>query len=62
MKFEYKHVTLPLGSVPRSVGFDAVVSMELNEYAAQGWRIISATRLGIGITPTSVILERPVNV
>jgi hypothetical protein len=62
MKFEYKYVTLPLGSVPRSVGFDAVVSMELNEYAAQGWRVVSATRLGIGSNPLAVVFERPFNV
>ena len=55
---EYKYVTLPVGSIPRSVGFDAVVSMELNEYAAKGWRVSSVTRLGLGTTPMAVVFER----
>lgn len=61
MKFEYKYVTLPVGVIPKSVGFDAVVSMELNEFAAQGWRAVSITRSGTGSTPTSVLLERPIS-
>ena len=61
MKFEYKYATLPIGSVPRTVGFDAVVSMELNEFAAQGWRVVSSTRLGIGSTPLAVVFERPIH-
>ncbi|KGJ73476.1 hypothetical protein GY21_11225 [Cryobacterium roopkundense] len=59
MKFEYKHVTLPVGAFSTSVEFDAVVTMELNEFAAHGWRVASATRLGIGLTPLSVVFERP---
>lgn len=59
MSVEYKYVTLPVGAIPRSVGFDAVVSMELNEYAAAGWRVVSTTRLGIGALPLAVVLERP---
>lgn len=58
---EYKYVTLPTGPVPKSVGFDAVVTMELNEFAALGWRVVSSTRLGIGSSPLAVVLERPAN-
>jgi hypothetical protein len=56
--FEYKHVTLPAGRIPKSVGFDAVLSMELNEFAEQGWRVVSVTRTGIADTLRGVVLER----
>lgn len=61
MAVEYKYVTLPVGVVPKSVGFDAVVSMEINELTAQGWRAVSMTRSGIGHTPLSVLFERPIH-
>jgi hypothetical protein len=58
MTMEYKFVQLPVGPVPRSVGFAAVLNMELNEYGSEGWRIIQASRNGIGFTPLEVVFER----
>ena len=51
-------VSLPQGVIPKSVGFAAVVSMELTELAEQGWRVVSAYRTGSGFTPLEVVLER----
>ena len=58
MKLEYMFVSLPQGVIPKSVGFAAVVSMELTELAEQGWRVVSAHRTGSGFTPLEVVLER----
>jgi len=58
---EYLLLKLPAGVVPKSVGFERVFTMELNEYAAQGWRVVSATRAMTGFTPMEVLLERPKN-
>ena len=61
MATEYLFRTLPKGVVPKTVGFEAVVSMELTELAAQGWKIVSATRNGPGFTPLEVVMERATN-
>ena len=61
MGIEYKHVTLPVGPIPKTVGIDAVLSMELNEFAALGWRVSTINRTGSGFTPYSVLLERPLD-
>lgn len=58
MTVEYLFTRLPQSVVPKSVGFEPVVSMELSELAAEGWRVVTATRSGIGSTPLEVVLER----
>lgn len=59
MSVEYLFVKLPQGVVPKSVEFEAVVSMELTELAAQGWRVVTTNRIGSGFTRLEVVLERP---
>jgi hypothetical protein len=58
MTLEYLFVMLPKGVVPKSVGFEPVVSMELSELGKEGWRVVTANRSGIGFTPLEVLLER----
>jgi len=58
MTTEYLFTTLPKGVVPKTVGFEAVVSMELTELAALGWQVVTATRQAGGFTPLEVLLER----
>lgn len=58
MAIEYLFVKLPQGVVPKTVGFEPVVSMELTELAAQGWRVVTAGRSASGFTPLDVVLER----
>lgn len=58
MSFEYLFVKVPKSVVPKSVGFESVVSMELTEFAAQGWRVVTAGRSNGGATPLEVVLER----
>ena len=58
MATEYKFTKLPKGIVPKSVGYEAVVSMELTELAAEGWRVVTTNRLGQELTPLDVVLER----
>lgn len=58
MSTEYLFTSLPKGVVPKSVGYEAVVSLEMTELASQGWRVVSAARTGVGFTPLEVVLER----
>lgn len=58
MSIEYLFVKVPQSVVPKTVGFEAVVSMELTEFAAQGWKVVTAGRSNGGSTPLEIVLER----
>ena len=58
---EYLFIKLPQGIVPKSVSFEAVVSMELTELGGLGWKVTAAGRAGSGFTPLEVVLERSNN-
>jgi len=55
---QYRLVILPKGKIPKTVSYEAMVTMELNELADEGWRPVSINRSGSQFMPMDVLLER----